>query len=336
MPFRYIISTINTYESNVGKTRETSKLFWNSIPKSVIHIISGTPRPISFIINLDGLHDIFDRREKRRIERDMEKFVAHHADNLKSWSFNRFPNTKMARAALKLLRCCTSVEVRSLGDFPGPEGWDTEGWEQVLPVASHISMGGMKDQNFWSQQGERDDLSSIYCQEPSPLSLQNMLGMAPNLSCFAYRLDFRRDPECDRMWGALQTHAPFLQHVVAFVPQVLWCPSLTHDLATGDCVPDWTSEEHGSDQNSDSEDQEGDRGLATRMVEKSSQEIYKGMEGLLDKNRFPKLQDINLVLNPFPDYPRQDIRNLISLSIKDAFSDFQEARINVIVLWGKS
>ena len=311
------------------------KLFWSSIPTSITHVICRTPWSIP-------ISSIFCRLERKEFKRKHDKLC--------TWSFRHFPNPQRDRDCYSLVASSTSFEVLSM-----PKPLMVDEWDPVLPRASHLAIHIVRDPRFWGAQGRRENLRSVYCVQPPEGLLPVLLRRAPNLSWIGYRLG-NLGSIGDRGWNSVDNKPTSLEHVVLFInPICIISPSSTFVLADNSCAADWTfdnsadeyfsnrADNYSNEDHVENEDVEEERiipnvtkALAMQELDRNCGKIYQGLQGLLDRDCYPKLQDISLVLNPFPGYPRQDIREIISASLQHALSDFEKFGTRVIVLWGES
>ncbi len=55
----------------------------------------------------------------------------------------------------------------------------------------------------------------------------------------------------------------------------------------------------------------------------------------LDRDHFPKMRKVTLVLKPFPHYPREDVRDAVGNALKATLSKFKLCGVEPIICWGE-
>ncbi len=70
-------------------------------------------------------------------------------------------------------------------------------------------------------------------------------------------------------------------------------------------------------------------------LEKNCQRVQQELDGLLDRDHFPKMRKVTLVLNPYPHYPREDVRDAVGNALKATLSKFKLCGVEPIICWGE-
>lgn len=304
--------------------------FWNSIPSSLQHIIVQDPTFVPFLfqpnLQYEGRSAILDR------------FVEDHP-KLEVWCFDEWFETEALRKVKKyreiwrkaavdykdenfvqqirgfaeqhvsrLLKHCKSVQicVDEMSNPPSHDVWVLPG---LFPSASFLCSSHAE---HWPEYQRSTRIKTLWVHAMDKTfresQLHKILTQLPNLSTFIYNAPHPLLPE-----GTLRDQVGTWEHVTSL--------SLTHVVAFLFLTM------HGFDVFH----------MKTRPISYRNclGAEYNNFAGLVDRERFPKLEKISLILDPYRGrFPDDEWRNVLENDLQDTFATFATSGIQVTISWG--
>ena len=328
--------------------------FWNSIPDSLQHIIVQDATFVPFLFQPN--HQYEDRPQV------LDRFVEDHP-NLETWCFDEWFDTIATLKIQKyweiwrkhkvdfgngtfpqqiqklqdfakqhisrLLKYCKSLQIildPMFGDDVNDDPHKSEVWvlPGMFPRASYICSSHAL---YWPEDKQTTMIETFWAYSDrsfSQFKLNKVLTLLPCLSTFIYEAptlyatDGTRHNE-EGTW--VQVSSPSLAHVVAFIPL------LTHGF-----------HEHVI-KNQSGHSLLGYHSEFAESYENSLEAVHNEFAGLQDRERFPKLEKISLILDPHnygasQSYPDIEMRGILENSLRDTFVPFARTGIRVTICWG--
>lgn len=337
--------------------------FWHSIPKSITHIRIPNPKLIPFIFQQNNPH----------LEQNLSRFSADHP-HLKTWSIDiwdviwdydhwgpalaagDFPVGFADKHLSKLFKHCLSIDIGSGGreDFADQDSHAV--LASSFPNASEVFSDFVY---YWPESSKNLKVRTIGCFQPTKRQLRKIFKQAPNISWFVYdsaMSSHNDESKPSRLWRNLGVMATFLKHITVFWdPQSIIRPHFSNCLASDSdstysasdgtvhggifpfdrpsCRPS-----HGVDFGAVGEAASWTQQSQTEAVkelETGVQFVYEELFGLQDRHLFPGLQDITLVLNPFPHYSKRVVRDMIGESLENKLLPLFPPEVELMVDWGE-
>ncbi|KLO05249.1 hypothetical protein SCHPADRAFT_947067 [Schizopora paradoxa] len=304
--------------------------FWNSIPNSLQHIIVQDPTFVPFLfqpnLQYEGRIHILDR------------FVVDHP-KLEVWCFDEWFETEALRKVVKyreiwrkatvdykqenfdrqirsfaeqhvsrLLKNCRSVQI-CIDEISNP--LSREVW--VLPgLFPRVSFLCSSHAEHWPEDQRSTRIETLWVHTLDKTfresQLNSILMQLPNLSTFVYNAPhplYAGETRRDQVGTWEHVSCSSLTHVVAFIVLNI----------------------HGFD--------EFNIENLPKTYRKSLGAEYKNFAGLRDRERFPKLGRISLILDSYRGrYPDIKWRNALENDLQEIFATFATDGIEVTISWG--